>query len=101
LRARIFQQPKTAMQSGRHGTHDWVLEWEPARRQQNDPLMGWWGHGDTSSQVHLRFPSREAAVAYAERENIPYDLELPPPRTQAPKVYADNFRSDRREPWTH
>ncbi len=53
-RARIYQQPKTAMQSGRAGTHEWVLDFEPAP-QQADPLMGWIGGGDTLAQVQLRF----------------------------------------------
>ena len=30
MRARIYQPPKNAMQSGRAGTHEWVLEFEPS-----------------------------------------------------------------------
>ena len=30
MRARIYQPPKTAMQSGWAGTHEWVLEFEPS-----------------------------------------------------------------------
>ncbi len=32
MRARIFQQPKTAMQSGTADTTQWALEWEPTER---------------------------------------------------------------------
>ena len=46
MRARIFQRPKTAMQSGLAGTENWVLEFPPIHREVNDPLMGWWGRGD-------------------------------------------------------
>jgi hypothetical protein len=101
MRARIFQQPKTAMQSGTAGTHDWVLEWEPADRSRQDPLMGWYGSGDTRNQVHLRFPTRDEAVAYAARHGIEYDLELTAPRVHKPKAYADNFKYGRSENWTH
>jgi len=101
MRARIFQQPKTAMQSGVSGTHNWVLEWEPSVRQTLDPLMGWPGSGSTSAQVHLRFDTKEEAVAYAERNQIAYDLELPPVRVHKPKAYADNFKFGRSENWTH
>jgi hypothetical protein len=101
MRARIFQQPKTAMQSGRAGTGDWVLEWEPSSRQRQDPLMGWTGGGDTQNQVHLRFSTQEEAVAYAERRGVAYDLELPRPRLHQPKAYADNFKFGRAENWTH
>lgn len=102
MRARIFQRPKTAMQSGTAGTETWVLDFPQARREVNDPVMGWWGRGDTREQVRLRFDSKEQAVAYAEANGIPFDLELPPPRAaQKPKAYADNFRYGRAENWTH
>jgi hypothetical protein len=101
MRARIFQQPKTAMQSGTAGTTQWALEWEPAERRLQDPLMGWFGSGDTQAQVHLHFDTREEAIAYADRVGIPYDVELPPIRVHTPKVYADNFKFDRLENWTH
>jgi hypothetical protein len=101
MRARIFQQPKTAMQSGVAGTHEWVLEWAPAPGGQQDPLMGWFGGRSTRAQVHLRFPNQEDAVAYAQREGIEYDLALPAKRVHKPKVYADNFKYGRLENWTH
>ena len=42
--------------------------------------MGWIGSADTQAQVRLSFPTREEAVAYAEKNGIAYDLELPQPR---------------------
>ncbi len=41
--ARIYCPPKTAMQSGWAGTHEWVLVFEPQKAQRPDPLMGWIG----------------------------------------------------------
>jgi hypothetical protein len=101
MRARIFQPPKTAMQSGRAGTDHWVLEFEPASPQRPDPLMGWIGSTDTQQQVKLTFDTREEAVAYAEKQGISYEVELPHQRHVKPKLYADNFRHGRREMWTH
>ena len=101
MRARIFQQPKTAMQSGTAYTSQWALEWEPSEQRRQDPLMGWFGSGDTQTQVHLHFDTKEAAIAYAEHAGIPYDVELPPIRVHTPKVYADNFKYNRPENWTH
>ncbi len=102
MRARIFQRPKTAMQSGVAGTLNWVLEWPPSQPEVNDPLMGWWGRGDTHGQVLLRFDSKEQAVAYADANGISYDVELPPASAKhKPKAYADNFRYGRDENWTH
>jgi hypothetical protein len=99
-RARIYQQPKSAMQSGA-ARHEWVLDYAPAVPRQADPLMGWIGSNDTQAQVRLKFTSRDEAVAYAEREGIAYDVELPQVRRVRPKSYADNFKFGRTENWTH
>ena len=100
-RARIYQQPKTAMQSGRAGTAEWMLEFEPTEARRADPLMGWIGSADTQAQVRLRFDTREEAVAYAERAGLHYDVELSRVRKFVPKSYSDNFRFGRSENWTH
>jgi hypothetical protein len=99
-RARIYQQPKTAMQSGRAGASEWVLDFEPSRTRP-DPLMGWNGGGDTQTQVRLRFDSRDEAVAYADRNGLSYTVELPQTRKFVPKSYSDNFKFGRIENWTH
>jgi hypothetical protein len=101
--ARIHRAAKSAMQSGRAGAEEWLLDWEPGEAQRADPLTGWAGSGDTRAQVRLRFPSREAAVAYAEARSIPYAVEAPAAAAAAikPKAYADNFRFGRSENWSH
>jgi hypothetical protein len=101
MRARIYQPPKNAMQSGWAKTHTWVLEFMQARPRVPDPLMGWIGGGDTQAQVRLTFATREEAVAYAERNGLSFEVELPVTRRIKPKAYADNFRFDRVENWTH
>ena len=101
MRARIFLPPRSAMQSGTAKTHRWVLEYEPETAKIRDPLMGWTGSDDMRSQIRLTFETREAALAYAEAQGIPYDLEIPATRVKKPKSYADNFRFDRKVPWSH
>ena len=101
MRARIYQPPRNAMQSGRAGTLHWVLEFEGNGPAAADPLMGWIGGAHTQSQVRLTFPTREEAVAYAERQGLAYDVELAQARQVRPKAYADNFKAGRRENWTH
>ncbi len=100
-RARIFQQPKNAMQSGTARSGDWVLEYEPAEARRADPLMGWIGSADTQAQVRLTFETQDEAVAYATREGVAFDIELPHARRFKPKAYADNFKFGRSENWTH
>jgi hypothetical protein len=101
--ARIYRTPKSAMQSGRARTEDWLLEFAPGEPMRLDPLMGWPGSGDTAAQVRLRFPTAAAAIAYAEGRGLSFELEASPP-LQAdikPKAYADNFRFGRIENWSH
>ncbi|MCC7284089.1 MAG: ETC complex I subunit [Acetobacteraceae bacterium] len=102
MKARIFLPPKTAMQAGRALTRAWVLEFMPVLAQRADPLTGWIGGGDLARQVRLNFPTRDAAVAYAEANAIPYEVELVTPGPELkPKAYADNFKFNRREAWSH
>jgi len=90
--ARIFQRPKNAMQSGRARTQEWVLEYVPADPVRPDPLTGWAGSADTLKQVRIAFPTREAAIAYAEREGIAFTLVPAPVQKLKLQSYADNFR---------
>ena len=100
-RARIYQKPKTSMQSGSAGSRDWLLTYEQAERRSADPLMGWLGSRDTQAQVTLAFDSSDDAVAYARAQGLAFDVEPAQGRTIKPKAYADNFRTDRGENWTH
>ena len=89
---RIFQRPKSTMQSGNRRTGDWVLVREPSEAQRHDPLTGWIGSGDTATQIELRFPSCAAAVAYADAQGLDHIVEPLPPRQLKLQAYADNFR---------
>ena len=89
--ARIYRPAKPATQSGRAKTLHWVLEMGPRSRRRPDPLCGWIGSDDTEQQVQLRFPTKEAALAYARREGIEYRLHEPHERVVRPKSYAENF----------
>jgi len=100
--ARIYQPAKNAMQSGQGNSGTWVLEFEPETARKVEPLMGWTSASDMrGSQVRLSFPSHEAAIAYAEKYGIQYQLFAPHPRKKLIKIYSDNFRFDRTAPWTH
>lgn len=91
-KARIYQKPKNAMQSGRAGTDIWILEFVPSEAQRADPLMGWAGSNDTRRQLSLKFATLDAAKAYAARENIDADVIAPEVKVLKLQAYADNFR---------
>ena len=63
-----------------------------AKIAQADPLTGWAGSGDTQQQLKLSFPSQEAAIAYAQKQGVPYTVIATPPKTLKLQAYADNFR---------
>ncbi|MEM7667122.1 MAG: ETC complex I subunit [Pseudomonadota bacterium] len=88
----IYQQPKSAMQSGKAKTDTWVLEFEQSEARKPDPLMGWTGSSDTQAQVRLNFPSKDAAKAYAEKYGISARVHATPAKTLKLQAYADNFK---------
>ena len=93
--ARIYRPAKTAMQSGRAQTRNWLLEYEPATRRDPDPLMGWSSARDTLNEVRLHFPTLDEAVGFAEKHGLDFAIIEPHARTPKAKSYADNFRYDR------
>lgn len=90
--ARIYQQTKSAMQSGKAFTDQWVLEFERSEAQRPDPLMGWAGSNDTQAQVRLTFSDKDTAKAYADQHGIVVRVHTTPPKTLKLQAYADNFR---------
>jgi len=99
--ARIYQPARTAMQSGKARTKKWVLEYEPERPREIEPLMGWTASADMRQQLNLDFDTLDEAVAYAKKHAIPYQVFEPHKPVAKTKSYSDNFRFDRKLPWTH
>ena len=92
MKARIYQRPKSSMQSGRARVGVWLLDYEPTEAKRLDPLTGWAGSGDTRAQVQLSFATQEAAVAYAQAHGLDYDIQPLGAHTLKLQAYADNFR---------
>ena len=65
--------------------------------------MGWTSSADTQAQVRLRFPTRAAAMEYAEEHGI--DATVLEPHSRKPNIrpggYGENFATNRRTTWTH
>lgn len=99
--AKIYRPAKTAMQSGKGKTQMWVLEFEPQGRKQVEPLMGYTSSSDMLSQVKMKFETREEAIAYAERSDLAFRVIEPKQPKRRPMAYSDNFKYDRKVPWTH
>ena len=101
MAARIYKPAKTAMQQGRAGMREWVLEYEPQSPRTIEPLMGWTSSGDTRSQIRMQFASLEEAVGYATRRGITFRIDEPQKTALKPKSYAENFKFGRVGRWTH
>lgn len=89
------------MQSGNAKTREWVLDYEPEKPSEVEPLMGWTSSGDMRQQVRLHFETAEEAVAYCERHGIAYQVSDAVPAARRIMSYSDNFAFKRSEPWTH
>jgi len=101
--ARIYQPARNAMQSGDAKSGTWVLEFAPDAAREVDPLMGWTSSGDMNSQVRLEFETKDAAIAYATKKGIAYQVTIAQKRAHILRKsgYGDNFSHDRRTTWTH
>ena len=100
--ARIYVPARNATQSGRRKGDVWVLEFEPEKPVEIEPLMGWHSNRDMRSQLSLKFASREEAEQYARKNGIAYQIMAAPAKRKfRPKSYADNFRYGRKKGWTH
>ena len=89
-KAKIYKPSKTAMQSGKGNTKNWVLEFDTLNTGIN-PLMGWETSSDTMSEVKLEFSTKEEAINYAKKSNIDYYIVEPQKPKIIKKSYTDNF----------
>ena len=101
MTARIYKPAKNAMQSGRAATREWQLDYEPEQPQVVEPLMGWTSSSDMKRQLTMHFDTKEAAIAYCERNGIAYQVIEPKEPVRRIAAYSDNFAFTRTEPWTH
>ncbi len=101
MTARIYRPARNAMQSGKGKSRNWVLVHEQQVARSIDPLMGYTSSSDMSQQIKLSFETQEEAEAYAQRNGIPYSVQPAHDATPKRVSYPDNFRSDRKTPWTH
>tara|TARA_Y100000590_G_scaffold325391_1_gene369159 strand:- start:247 stop:528 length:282 start_codon:yes stop_codon:yes gene_type:complete len=89
-KAKIYKPTKTAMQSGKRKTKNWLLKFDTLNNGVN-PLTGWETSKDTMSEVTLEFITKEQAISYARKNNIDYYIVEPQKRRIIKKSYADNF----------
>ena len=92
---RIYVPTKAVTQSGTHNSKNWRLDFNNVERWEN-PLMGWTSTADALSNIHLEFPTKEAAIEYCEKNNWKYQVDKPKRPFLKPKSYGANFSWNKR-----
>ena len=69
----IYRPTRSATTSAPRPNY-WILEFEPSRPPQIEPLMGWTSSDDPYRPIRLKFPDRESAVAFAVRQDWRYTV---------------------------
>ena len=90
--ARISELERKTTQSGKANAGSWLLEFERQEGHKADPLTGWNGSGDTNTQVRITFGTKEAAIAYCDKNGLQCHVVPAPPVRLKIQAYADNFR---------
>ncbi len=99
--AQIYRPAKTAMQSGKSRSQSWLLVFEPQSARTVEPLMGYTSSTDMQSQIKLTFATKQEAIAYAERNDLEFQLREPHEPVRRKVSYSENFGCNRKIPWTH
>ena len=89
-KAKIYKPSKTAMQSGKGNSKNWLLKFDTQNTGTN-PLMGWETSNDTFSEIKLEFSTKDKAIKYAKKNNIDFYIIEPQKNKFIKKSYADNF----------
>ena len=89
-KAKIYKPTKSAMQSGKRNSKNWVLEFDTLNNGIN-PLMGWETSKDTMSEVKLLFSTKDQAIIYAKKNKIDFYIVEPKKNKIIKKSYANNF----------
>ena len=89
-RATIYKPTKSAMQSGDSKEY-WLLEFDESYEKYIEPHLGYTGSKDTKQQLRMKFPNKDAAVKFAQEENIEFEVIEPKSADIQIKAYADNF----------
>lgn len=92
MQVRIYQPTKTTMQSGIANCQKWLLEFIPKGDKKIESVMGWTSSSDMLQEVKMKFPTKQAAVEFANSNEYVYEVIEPQIRKLIKRSYADNFK---------
>uniref|UniRef100_A0A6B2LP32 NADH dehydrogenase [ubiquinone] iron-sulfur protein 4, mitochondrial n=1 Tax=Arcella intermedia TaxID=1963864 RepID=A0A6B2LP32_9EUKA len=73
-KVKIFKPEKSAAQHGYSAAQSWVLQFNPGDKWTN-PLMGWTSSRDPLEYLNLKFPTKEAAIAFSQEQGFEVEVE--------------------------
>ncbi len=77
----IIYRPARSVMTSAPRPNYWVLEFEPSRPLWIEPLMGYTSSDDPYRSIRLKFPDRQSAIDFVERNDWSYVVrEDAPPR---------------------
>ena len=92
MQVSIHKPNKTATQSGNANTKDWILEFPFDESKELEPLMGWTSSKNTQKQIKIKFPSKESAISFAQKNGLNFEVIEPNLKKVPLRSYADNFK---------
>lgn len=92
MKVEIFQEVKSATQSGKGRSKKWVvMPIIDLSSKVCNPLMGWIGSNNPSAQLRFIFDSQEKATSFAKSKGYEYVIKDSIVKKIIPKSYSENF----------
>ena len=91
MKVTIYKPSKSAMQSGRSKTKQWLLEYPPSKKETN-PVTGWIGSANTTQHIKLSFETKEQAIDFAKKKKLDFQVIQPNAENAPTRKYEDNFK---------
>lgn len=92
MQVRIYKPTKTTMQSGMANSKEWLLEFVSQGDKRIEPIMGWTSSSDMLQEVRVNFPTKQAAIEFANANQYSYEVIKPQTKKLIKRSYADNFK---------
>lgn len=92
MQVRIYKPTKTTMQSGMANSKEWLLEFVSQEDQKIEPIMGWTSSSDMLQEIKMKFPTKQAAIDFANKNQYKHDVIEPQGKKLIKRSYADNFK---------
>ncbi|WP_323732425.1 NADH dehydrogenase ubiquinone Fe-S protein 4 [Candidatus Bandiella euplotis] len=94
MTVKIYENYKLPTQSANICSNIWVIEFIPQEVRFQEQVMGWTGATDMSTtQVKLRFQSKEAAIKFACDRKLEYRVQEKKKKECVVQSYTDNYKT--------